>query len=1139
MYQQAKDAYEKRNIRKLDMISKEIKYHDLDKQLINDKQNEYIDYPDTNNDNFNQIIFNKKEFNRTKYKQTTKSFDDLVEEKCNKDKFMLTDNQKFLKHFMSPHTRYNSVLLYHSVGTGKTCSSISTAEQLIPYYKKKVFVLVSSNLKDNFKKQIFDISKVNVVNGLYEENSNQCTGMSYLNMIPDRNAMNKQELEGKVKKLINERYQFKGFMEFANDYERLKEAVDAVEKTPAKREKRFNEKLRDIYSNRVFIIDEVHNIRLASESSKKQVPPKIEHVLREAENVKLILLTATPMFNSVTEIVWLLNYMLINDKKPTLKSREVFENGVLTKEGKIKIIEASRGRVSYMRGESPYTFPFRLYPSVNNNSCYKMFTSVDKPKLDIFNLPITTSNKLEELELVKSVMSSYQYDVYKRFEQRLKKTDLENDENDVVDVPEYDDSDESTDIQMGLQVSNIVFPILKQSDDIKHYYGKESFEKCLPATQHGRSKLLKVSYDTKIVERFGEFLAPDKIGEYSSKIKTILDCISNSSGIVYIYSSLLYSGIIPLAIALEHMGFHKYGGQNILTGVNNIKPFKVGNKQAQYVILSANSSISPNNNEEISILKNPNNKQGEIVKVVIGSSVATEGIDFKNIREVHILEPWYHFNKIEQIIGRAVRNCSHIGLPLENRNVTIYSHVNVPLNTKRETIDVRIYRIAEHKQKKIKKVETILRKNAIDCMLNKNVLYFDPDKLNKKINLVTSQNTIIKNYIIGDKNKQKTTCYPKQSSEHTKVDNSTFSTFFLHDDIEIYMAYICTLYSSKSTYTYKEIKFKLQSFIDEVEEDVLTHSLEQMLSQKRKLFDFKHRPGYLIYRSNKYIFQETDKADTRMTVEERENNEYSSLSRRRLDIEYYMPFSNTHEDKSSVKIIQQIHKKVLHFSQVFGEEVDVYIPYIYDYFIDRLEPKDLLKVAEHIFINDKNDKSIIPILKSMLSANLFITENIEEVRYFVNYYDKERFYMFKNKELIKCPLIEKNNIEKLELDLQTEVHKRFHSYEGYITPDLLKDRFKTIVRNKKGEVGSSSGSVCFVNSVLTIKKMKDLIAAIEPSLNIPKSSVVKAILCDIYEIILRKNLCDKLVRPYQYFLLKGQQTKKTREDKKKTKKLKE
>ena len=62
---------------------------------------------------------------------------------------------------------------------------------------------------------------------------------------------------------------------------------------------------------------------------------------------------------------------------------------------------------------------------------------------------------------------------------------------------------------------------------------------------------------------------------------------------------------------------------------------------------------------------------GENIKVILGNSVTSEGMDFKNIREIHVLDPWYHLYKIEQIIGRGIRYCSHSFHPKNKQNVTV------------------------------------------------------------------------------------------------------------------------------------------------------------------------------------------------------------------------------------------------------------------------------------------------------------------------------------------------------------------------------------------------------------------------------------------------------------------------------------
>ena len=64
-----------------------------------------------------------------------------------------------------------------------------------------------------------------------------------------------------------------------------------------------------------------------------------------------------------------------------------------------------------------------------------------------------------------------------------------------------------------------------------------------------------------------------------------------------------------------------------------------------------------------------------------------EGLDFKFIRQVHILEPWYNMNRIEQIIGRAVRTCSHKDLPFIERNVQIYLYGTILEDKEKEAYE--------------------------------------------------------------------------------------------------------------------------------------------------------------------------------------------------------------------------------------------------------------------------------------------------------------------------------------------------------------------------------------------------------------------------------------------------------------------
>ena len=142
---------------------------------------------------------------------------------------------------------------------------------------------------------------------------------------------------------------------------------------------------------------------------------------------------------------------------------------------------------------------------------------------------------------------------------------------------------------------------------------------------------------------------------------------------------------------------------------------------AQYAMITGDMLLSPNKNkDEMAGITNPQNVNGELVKVVIISKAGAEGLDFKNIRQVHVLEPWYNLNRIEQVIGRAVRNCSHKALPFSKRNVEIYLYATHQIDKQNiyEAADLYVYRKAYIKAKKIGVVSRLLKKNAVDCQLN-------------------------------------------------------------------------------------------------------------------------------------------------------------------------------------------------------------------------------------------------------------------------------------------------------------------------------------------------------------------------------------------------------------------------------------
>ena len=135
-------------------------------------------YPNIEDPNFALKISEKKEFNDTKYDGQIYDVTKEAQKICNK-KFELSAHQQFIKNFLSIETPYNSLLLYHGLGSGKTCTAIGVAEEMRNYMKqigtlKKIIVVASPNVQENFKLQLFDPSKLELIDGIW--NIKNCVG---------------------------------------------------------------------------------------------------------------------------------------------------------------------------------------------------------------------------------------------------------------------------------------------------------------------------------------------------------------------------------------------------------------------------------------------------------------------------------------------------------------------------------------------------------------------------------------------------------------------------------------------------------------------------------------------------------------------------------------------------------------------------------------------------------------------------------------------------------------------------------------------------------------------------------------------------------------------------------------------------
>jgi len=132
----------------------------------------------------------------------------------------------------------------------------------------------------------------------------------------------------------------------------------------------------------------------------------------------------------------------------------------------------------------------------------------------------------------------------------------------------------------------------------------------------------------------------------------------------------------------------------------------------RYAMFRANDAVE--NNRIVRLFNSPQNKDGSLIKVIIGSPAMKEGISLLRVRSVHILDPYWNRSRTEQIMGRAVRFRSHMDLPENERKVDVYHYYAVPSDIKL-SVDLRILQLSNTKIRKIRIIETILQETAFDC----------------------------------------------------------------------------------------------------------------------------------------------------------------------------------------------------------------------------------------------------------------------------------------------------------------------------------------------------------------------------------------------------------------------------------------
>jgi hypothetical protein len=747
-------------------------------------------YPDTADPQFAARLYQKREFYEAR--AVAAAVADGEVDPCTSAAaervFELTPVQRLVSRFMHPLTPYMGLLLFHGVGVGKTCAAVTIAEQFLEATPaNKVIVLVPQALKENYKRTVVDPSKLEWDAATGQWQSRQCTGLAYLERLGLLHNPDIKAVTFKLEEDRRNRYTVTGYQAFANWIDRtLKKNVPMVLTDPDVRRAAENEVLRRLFSDHLIIVDEAHNLRdlaagsgsgsgssdavaggeAAENQGGKALNPFLRRIVVNAEGLRLVLMTATPMYNLASEIVLLLNYLIMNDAKSEKAALAVSD--IFTKDGallKPTILEKFAKRyVSYMRGENPYTFPLRMHPVTDGTKPAAMWPAVSATKNPVIlneedtaalnALPLVFTEPLpgSPVEVQLRAATARGAAKVKSEEGSDSGSDSESDsESESESEPKPGQVDAMLDQRM--QMGNISYP--------NSLYGGGGFDFFFTrSTIAGAGHKLRVftpkGFDVDTV------FSGAALQVHAPKIHRIVESVKAAKGISFVYSRYIKAGALPIAFALERAGFQRRLADGrlspLLVGVGPVAPVcaicgstAAGHPAAAanhsfspacYVLLTSEDDLSPNFagivRQATTWLDDGIGPLGANVKVIIGSQVASEGLDLKCIREMHIMDSWYHLNRTDQIIGRAIRYCSHTALraveqrqglpPMSLNNCQIFLHAirvsESAAGPAFETADMYAYRLAIGKAQMVGRVQRLLKTHAWDCNLEMEAITF-------------------------------------------------------------------------------------------------------------------------------------------------------------------------------------------------------------------------------------------------------------------------------------------------------------------------------------------------------------------------------------------------------------------------------
>jgi superfamily II DNA or RNA helicase len=595
------------------------------------------------------------------------SKDNKIENEEIEQKKKLKKYQEFIGKFMDYNSPYRSILLYHGVGSGKTVTTINIYNILYNYTPGwNVYILLKASLKQ--KVWIETLEKW-LNNNEYQGRYDNIKFISYDAPNADQQftiAMQKSDATKKSLFIIEEAHNF----------------------------------IRNVYSN----------VTTKQGMRGQKIYDEILRNFKTNNDTRIIMLSGTPVINAPFELALLFNLL-----RPNIfpSSEKEFENLFITQNAlnpttKNMFQRRILGLVSYYIGATP-----DLYAS---KKTYFIDCSMSKYQDDLY----AHYEKIEDIMRSKNsnFSSAEKYRTYTRQacnfvfpyinqfvngETRPRPADLKISKDYLKQIDEGKIDLSTTDIDK-IAIKHYFEKVSKFITDFDDYLFKiQKDDEINGWTIFDDLKTLKDDYKLLLNNPKKSKLLTE-LYKCSCKITTMILISFKSKGPCLMYSNfVLLEGLQIVKIYLKYFGYTKFNNET--------------NKGLRYT--EFHGQIDKETREtNLSHFNKLDNKYGEICKIILISPAGAEGLNLMNVRQIHLLEPYWHETRMIQMIGRGVRLESHKFLPIDERHVDVYRYKAIKIDaTKKITTDQYIEESSLRKDKLLESFLLAIKEVAIDCNL--------------------------------------------------------------------------------------------------------------------------------------------------------------------------------------------------------------------------------------------------------------------------------------------------------------------------------------------------------------------------------------------------------------------------------------